>query len=66
MLGSKFPREGHFQSNVVSPRHLSKVDKVLRKEENGKRKLLPDIVKISLTDMSSLDKMSASNQKAYI
>ena len=66
MLGSKFKHEASYQSTVVSPRYLNKVDKVFRQEEQRKKKLLPDIVKISLTDMNSLDKMSAANKKAYI
>ena len=63
MLASK---QMNYQSTTVSPRYLNKVDKVIRQEEQRKKKLLPDIVKISLTDMNSLDKMSAANKKAYI
>ena len=41
------------------------VDRVLRREKDVDQ-ILPDIVRVSLMDINSLEKMSAKNKKSYV
>jgi hypothetical protein len=41
------------------------VDRVLRREKDVNQ-ILPDIVRISLMDINSLEKMSSKNKNSYV
>ena len=46
-----------YSSKFQTPRHathLNKFEKVIFKEEKGRKQLLPDIVKMSLMDINSI------------
>ena len=56
-LGSKY--------TSASKAELKNYDRVIKREKNL-HQILPDIVRVSLTDMNSLERMSQKNKKSYI
>jgi hypothetical protein len=62
MSGSSY---NGFKQNSTSSTEIKSIERVLRRE-NDINQILPDIVRVSLMDMSSLEKMSEKNQKSYV
>jgi hypothetical protein len=65
VTSSNLSRISQIRQHTTSPSELKNIDRVIKHEKDS-RQVLPDIVKISLADISSLDRMSEKNKRSYV